>query len=468
MTNVGDPMVERILALIRDRTGLRLAPSRLLEADASVRRAMGRAGYRDPGPYLDALQTGEVTLDGLVAELTVRETYFFRDAAHFSFVRGRVLPDVLARRGHEHALRAWSAGCASGEEAYSLAIVLEDERRPAVVLATDIAREALCAAREGVYSRWSLRALDDTQIARWFRRVAADRWRLDDSARRCVSFEVHNLLKHAYPLLPAGIWGMDVIFCRNVLMYFDAAALEHVARGLHDSLANGGWLITGPSDPSLDGLGSLRAVITEAGVFYQRATIEAVRPRRTSTESTEPAPAQPCPAPSFATSATPPDPLDVAHEAFAIGDYDRVLALLRNARDEASALLYVRATANLGRSEEALHETQTRTRTHPLSTNLQFLEAVLLMTAGRLEDATRTLRRVLYLDPSSVIAHFVLGTVLRSQGRLDEARRAYRNARDLARSFPADAVLDLGEGERAGDLVEVADAELAMMQECGG
>jgi chemotaxis protein methyltransferase CheR len=278
-----------------------------------------------------------------------------------------------------------------------------------------------------------------------------------------VYFEFHNLLKHDYPLLRAGIWGMDVIFCRNVLIYFDTAVLEHVARGLHDSLANGGWLITGPSDPSLDGLGSLRAVTTEAGVFYQRARIETARPTRMASEAIEPEAVRLRSTPALAAT---PDPRDGASKAFAMGDYERVRALLCNAKDEASAVLYVRATANLGESDEALHAARRGARTHPFSTSLHFLEAVLLMDAERFEDAIRTLRRLLYLDPSSVIAHFVLGTVLRSKGKLDAARRQYRNARDLARLLPPDAILDLGDGERAGALAEMADAELAVMRQC--
>lgn len=315
MASVVDPTVERILALVLDRTGLRLAPARGLEAEASVRRAMGRAGQQDLARYLRLLQTGTVALDGLVAELTVRETYFLRDAAHFELVRSVVLPDVLARRGEGHALRAWSAGCASGEEAYSLAMVLE--ATPAVILGTDIAQDALRAAEAAVYGRWSLRALDDAQITRWFRPVG-ERWQLDDGIRRGVSFAVHNLLRHPYPSVSAGIWGMDVIFCRNVLMYFDASDREKVARGFHDSLADGGWLVVGPSDPSLDGLGSLRAVTTDAGVLYRRApSVARPAPARSETPFARLEAAAPLPA---APAVAPPSRLERAEQAFAAGD----------------------------------------------------------------------------------------------------------------------------------------------------
>jgi chemotaxis protein methyltransferase CheR len=470
MATFGDPAVERILALVLDRTGLRLARSRAREAAASVRRAMDRAGYRDPEQYLQVLQTRKLSLDGLVAELTVRETYFFRDAAQFDFVHRFVLPEVLARRGRGYGVRAWSAGCASGEEAYSLAMVLETAKIPGVILGTDIAQDALRVAREAVYNRWSLRALDDAQTAHWFR-PAGKRWRLDDGIRRRVSFASHNLLRDPYPLLPTGIWGMDVIFCRNVLIYFDASDLERVARGLHDSLADGGWLITGPSDPSLGGLGSLRAVTTEAGIIYRRSSGEVtIHPGSTPSPSVlqwvEPGPA---PAPSsFPSVPATLAPFEPAQQAFAAGDYERVRVLLHDAEDEASVILYLEALANRGESEEALRHAQTMTRALPLSTRLQFMQAILLIDSGRLEDAARALRRVLYLDASSVIAHFVLGAVLRRQNKPDAASRAYRNARDLARALPYEETLDLGEGVRAGSLADLAEEALALLKETGG
>jgi chemotaxis protein methyltransferase CheR len=230
---------------------------------------MARVGVVDVPRYVALLEAGRVPLDDLVTELTVGETYFFREPAHFEFIQNEVFPEVMKRRGADHVFRIWSAGCATGEEPYSLAIALVEAGLQGQVLATDISRTALWRAREATYRPWSLRGLDEERVQRVFRQ-AGDRWRLHARFGDLVTFQFHNLAQDAYPSLPAGIWAMDLILCRNVLIYFDKASIARVAHGLHTSLADGGWLITGPSDPPLDGLAPLVPVVTKGGVFYPK------------------------------------------------------------------------------------------------------------------------------------------------------------------------------------------------------
>lgn len=466
------PAFERIVAIVSDRTGLQVPRNRSSEAEAGIRRAMGKAGVREVSQYLELVRAEELSLDDLVTELTVRESYFFREAAHFDFIRQVVIPEVIGRRGHDHVPRVWCAGSAAGEEPHSLAIALEEDGLAANVLATDISHEALRRAREAIYGRWSLRGLDDTRLSRWFQR-AGERWQLDARIRQRVSFAFHNLAKHAYPSVPAGIWGMDLILCRNVLIYFDRPGVEHVARGLQDSLAEGGWLITGPSDPSLDGLGSLRAVTTDAGVFYRRSgsASHAETPPAIATSAKQCPASPPGPgrrAPSMPALPSTRDIVADPREAFAQGRYESVRALTRDARDESSAVLYVRATANCRSAEEAVKEARSQAERHPMCAELHFLEAALLLGAGQPHGAARAIRKVLYLDRSSVVAHLFLGSIHRRAGRLEEARRAYRNARDFARARPTEQRVPLAEGERAGSLADMANAELLLLETSGG
>src|SRR5262249_46874019 len=145
------PGYEALAALLGSRTGLAFIPGRRPQAELGMRKAMGRAGVDDPGRYRDRVAAEPALFDDLVVELTVGETYFYREPSQFEFIRREVLPGLRAVRDEADPARVWSAGCASGEEAYSLAMLFEDEGLGGRVrlLATDVSRPALARARRG-------------------------------------------------------------------------------------------------------------------------------------------------------------------------------------------------------------------------------------------------------------------------------------------------------------------------------
>ncbi len=477
-----NPAFEAVADLLVRRTGLVFGPTRRDGAEAGMRRAMGRAGVREPERYRDLLEADADALDDLVVELTVGETYFFREPAQFRFLRREALPDLRLRLGLGAPVRTWSAACASGEEAYSLAILLQEEGAAphSQVLATDISRAALTKARRAVYGAWSLRG-EGAAAAAPYLRPDGGRFVLDDRIHRRVRFEYLNLALDVYPSLVTDVWGMHIIFCRNVLIYFNPETIAAVARRLYETLAPGGWLLTAASDPPLAGHARFETVTTDAGVLYRRATgggcFEVARPTRTPVVPfvpVEPPAALPMPPPPPVVVAHPPpstlhpppvpaDPLAEARKALAEGDYERAAEWTRDRPDDAAAcLLNVRALANLdaARGERACAAAAAR---HPLSTELQYLHGVLLATLGRAGEAAQAVRRALYLDRSLAVAHFTLGSILERMGDAAGARRAYRNARDLCRARPADEPAPLSDGEPAGRLARAAAAQLAIL-----
>ena len=489
-----DPAYEAVADLLVQRTGLLFGPARRQGAEAGIRRAMGRARIGDPRRYLELLAADAAALDDLVVELTIGETYFFREPAQFAFLRRVVLPDLVQRFGPSASVRAWSAGCASGEEAYSLAIVLMEEGTgpQTHLLATDISRASLAKARRAVFGAWSMRGEGAAAARPYLFPDGDNRFLLDDRIRRRVHFEYLNLALDHYPSLATDTWGMHVIFCRNVLIYFNAETIQAVARRLHDSLAPGGWLLTAASDPPLAPYARFETVTTEAGVLYRRnAGVFSIGDgdRRTrgqgdkgtrGTESIQSAPPPPVqetfPAPLVPLSPCPlvplspcplvsvaSDPIAEARQAFAEGQYDRAADLTRGLPDDVAACtLHVRSLANLhvGRAAQASAEA---VGGDPLSAELHFLHGVLLVGLGRDDDAARAMRRVLYLDRSLAVAHFTLGAILERVGDADGARRAYRNARDLSRARPVDEAAPLSDGEPAGRLAEAAAMQLAVL-----
>jgi chemotaxis protein methyltransferase CheR len=467
------PGFEQVAQIVSARTGLSFAASGLIDAEARIRRAMARVNAPDVSRFLALVETDQLTLDDLVIDLTVGETYFFRESQHFDFIRDDIMPDVLRRRGRAHALRIWSAGCATGEEAYSLAILLEDAGLEGHVLATDISRASLQTARQAAYGTWSLRGADDAIVQRCFRHTG-DRWSLDTRFRSKVTFAFNNLARCLYPSVPAGIWDMDLILCRNVLIYLDKDSVRRVAQSLADTLSEGGWLITGPSDPPLKDIPTLAPVITEAGVFYRKGRPVHPSPpvRQWADDRREALPTRSVSGntphrPGMLPPAAGPDTAHAGsagiHAAFDAGDFERVLELTRHVHDAPVAALRVRAIANCRGSEAAAAELPLLICRFPLSIELHLLEALLHVAEARDLEAMQSLRRVLYLDRSLAIAHFMLAGVLRKQGRIDAARRAYRNARDLAAARPPEEPLALAEHERAGRLVELADAGMATL-----
>lgn len=443
----GASLVADLARILEERVGLVFSASREADLEAGARRAMARAGLRDEGAYAARLAADPALLDDLLAEVTVGETYFFREPDHFEFIRREVLPEAVARRGEEQPVRVWSAACASGEEAYSLAVLLDEVGLSdrGSILATDVSRPSLARAKKGVYSSWSLRGVDPRRVDRYFRRDGPA-FLLDDRLRRKVSFEYLNLALDAYPSLATGTWGLDLVLCRNVLIYFGKQAVERVAARLHATLVDGGWLVTGPSDPPLGGSAPFDVVTTPWGVFYRRrgprTAFLAQAPPATEVPEPPPAlPALPVPVPA----AAPPRPPAMPAEP---GEAERIRELA-NQRGPLEAA--VAAASSCARS--------------PLSAELRYLRGVLLWAAGRDAEAARELRRALYLDPSLAAVHFVLGSVLDRSGDMEGARRAFRNALSIAEACPPDGAAPLADGETFTRLAGAARARLELLEE---
>ena len=464
--------------LVRLRAGLWFPANRQHDLDVGIQRAMRRLGTGEQSAYLARLRADAAVLDDLIAELTVGETYFFRDPAQFDLLRTEVLPEIRRLRGAGHSIRMWSAGCATGEEAYSLAILAEEEGLAAqvAILATDITRTALARAREASYGDWSLRGRSREFVDRYFQR-RGNRVVIAPRFRRAVEFKYLNLAFDAYPSFLTGTWGMDLVLCRNVLIYLDARSVGDVAKRLYASLAAGGWLITGPSDPLLADHAPFAVTATPAGVIYRKpadspafaSAAPKVDPVAAIVEPEPPGAADlaaspPAAGPGEPATASGAEPVSRARVAAADGDWHRVVALTEAATGAEAGILRARALAGLGRGEAAERVAREAAARYPTFTELAFLHAILLMGLDRDGEAEAAMRRALYLDRSLAAAHFALGAVLRRLGRRQAAARAYRNARDLARARPADEIVPLSDGEPAGRLAEAAAAQLMLVE----
>jgi len=291
MRRYDDHVLDELISYASEWTGF----SRDAILPDAVRRAA--AGLGAPDEVLQRAARRDLpVVHALCQAVSVGETYFFRHPEHFRWLATRFLPEVL--EAGRASIHAWSAGCATGEEAYSVAACLLDllpwPRTVGVeVLGTDLLERNLAAARKGEYGAWSRRPSGPV-LHPIFKDAGNDRVRIDDTVRAVTRFAEHNLLDE-----PPGRF--DLIFCRNVLVYFSPEAVHRVARHLSRALAPGGALLFGSMDISEPPAGLVRAGTAELQIYR----LEGARPA----PRTAAARVTPDPLPPFVPRVRPPEPV---------------------------------------------------------------------------------------------------------------------------------------------------------------
>jgi chemotaxis protein methyltransferase CheR len=386
--------------LLRERTGLHLRPRTLSVLGELVQRRAAELGI-DAAAYAARLDRGpDVTeIDRLAAELTVGETHFFRGPPQFEALRRSIVPKLVERRQEQRKLWALSAGCATGEEAYSLAIVMR-EVAPAgfgvAVTGVDLNPRFLQKAERARYSPWSLRDVPESVRRRYFR-VEGDTYHLGEELRELVRFRHHSLAQA--PLGEAGISGIDLIVCQNVLYYLEPEARPRVVASLVDALAPGGVLLLGPVDHPGTEVPGCRSLPVGEVVAFERMGSPSIPPPPT----TRPRPPALRP---VTVPPPPPPPAPTLADAFAradAGDLGGALSLLG----------------------EVLEDAPEEPRAH-------LLEGLLLVELGRLEAALDAFRRCVYLDASMLLAHAGAAVAGMRLGRPELAERHMARLRALS------------------------------------
>jgi two-component system, chemotaxis family, CheB/CheR fusion protein len=242
-----DPAFEALLVHLRDARGFDFTGYKRASLTRRVERRMAQLGMTGHGEYLDHLEVHQAEFTALFNTILINVTAFFRDADAWEHLRTEVLAELLENKGEHDPIRVWSAGCASGEEAYTLAIVLaealgvEDFRRRVKIYATDVDEEALGQARQAVYGERAVRGVDPVLLERYFERVAAG-WTFRKDLRRSVIFGRNDLVQDA------PISRIDLLVCRNALMYFNAETQARVLGRFHFALADSGVLFLGKAE----------------------------------------------------------------------------------------------------------------------------------------------------------------------------------------------------------------------------
>ncbi len=493
--------VERFRAIVARRFGLDFEDAKLEQlADVLRRRLEKVGGAGGPAAYLDRLAGDRDELRAVVQHLTVGETYFFRYRDHFRALAETVLPARLEDTGGRRALRILSAGTASGEEAYTLAILAHERLRGAgapevQIVGIDLNPQSIAKATRAEYSSWAFRDTPADVRERYFRK-AGSAFELVEEIRARVVFEERNLTDDD-PLF----WcpeAFDVVFCRNVLMYFTPGAMRDVVGRIGASLRPGGYLFLGHAE-TLRGVSSdYHLCHTHDAFYYQRRDGLSAGPAR---ESFDVRGADAAPAAyqgggdswvedirraseRVAALAAPPDREELLADAPPAPGIDRegLLTLLREERfgDVMSVLHALPAGAkalpeaqllraalltNAGRFLEGAEACRALLAVDELSAGAHYLMALCCEQVGDRQAALDHDQTAAYLEPGFVMPHVHLGLLARRAGHLAQARAELSRAAALLPGEDASRILLFGGGFGREALATLCQSELRL---CGG
>lgn len=404
-----ETVVDTVAELLNLRIGLRPDPTLRGRLRRAIREEASRHG-QDPSAYVESLVADRGVLQGLMNQVTVQETGFFRHREQFDVLADDLLPEIAPR------VRIWSAACSNGQEAYSLAMLLEEADIDGVVIATDLSTAALQRTSAARYARRELAGVSAERLARHFVQDG-DKWQVNESVRRRVTTLHHNLLDP----LPPEVLGCQVVFCRNVLIYLSPDQVRIFLDRIADDLAPSATLFVGAAETIWQVTPRFEAVRQGNAFFYRRRESE--------------------PAPRNLTVDRPNQPVETRQRR----------------RDRAESPRSGTLTARPDRR----FPSSTVSASPPSTSEIAALEktAQEAVAAGDHDAAIVAFRKCAYLQPHDPLAQLHLGLALEAAGEADAATRAFGAARQALADAGADLSLEGLEGYTVAELIRLLDSK---------
>lgn len=475
---ISDGQLFEISQLVARHFGLHFAAPRWPDLERGVCAAAREWGCRDqPGSYIQQLLSTAVTknhLEVLAGHLTVGETYFFREKRSLEVFEIDIVPELMRTRP-DKLIRIWSAGCASGEEPYSIAIMLSRltaslREWNVEILATDLNTRSLEKASAGIYGEWSFRGVSPRIRSAYFEAAGKDRWAVSSAVKKMVSFAQLNLMDDFLPPF-LGSSTFDVIFCRNVLMYFTPEGMRKVVQQLHRCLASDGWLIVSSTEMSRQLFSGFTTIVFGDLALYRKSATQAqqspVLPsvlRDGEWFSTQPAERRlenpgPAAAPPDSTRHQGQDLLIQAEnmESRALIDKPETEGAVApgDPADAQAMLLRARTHADRGELVLALTWCDKAIAADKMAARSYYLRAIILQEQGLLPDALVAFQQTVYAEPRFVLGHFSLGNLALAHGRLRESQKHFENVLLSLASYKPEDIVPESEGLSAARLREM-------------
>ncbi|NOY79067.1 MAG: hypothetical protein GXO76_14540 [Calditrichaeota bacterium] len=381
-------------------------------------------------------------------EITVQETYFFRDQGQFQALIEYVLPALIEqKRNRDESLRIWSAGCSTGEEPYTIAIILNEYFQNILdwnilIRATDVNMVALQKAKKGVYRKHSFRGVSESIKSKYFF-SEGNSYFLKESIKTMVSFDYFNLASDTF--LPVGrgnTW--DIIFCRNVLIYFHKERIRSLLKRFHRALHEKGFLFLGFSENIFSYSRDFESVHYENSFFYKKKfpgkkpvrepNLRKSYPERAKGRATGHEGGRLTHRESRKGKKTFDEQLEVIKGLFSLEKYEQAHRMMSEIRivppEKEIEYLFLKAriSSNLSKLDEANHAINLILSKNALDKEAYFLKALILFRSNNVNGSIENFKKVLYVDPDYVLARLYLGDLYRMKDRFKLAQREYQNA----------------------------------------
>jgi len=459
--NLSDSELCRISGIISIKTGLSFPPEKYSSLINNLKSASGEFGFKDLNSFknwlLSASLTGE-QVQTLACHIIVPETYFWREPRVFTALQDLILPALVKEAAKKkRTIFIWSAGCSTGEEPYSIAIALhrafpnrEDLRIS--IIATDINEKALIKARRGIYGNWSFRNTPSWFRELYFRPVNEKDFEILPSIREMVSFHHSNLVETGdLPGIPAGST-IDLIFCRNVLMYFTRDWAEKLSARFCKLISDKGLLAVAACELSSGLFPEFTTVNFRGSVLFRKKSKEneikskpdlkfKFKPIVTRILSTSEPPKKPLLNPQ-------PDPVMISN---AKKTYDKDLLLTRDLAGKRDL-------------EDALTACNKMISDYRLDAPLYFLRASIYQDMGKNQEAIKSLKQAVYADPDYIMGHFTLANLYFQQGNKNTAEKYYRNAISLLSSKSNNEIPEGSDGMSVNQIRQIVRRNLEKVE----
>lgn len=474
MNLIEDDILERFKMVIESNLGLSVRTEDNESFRKTLRARMKIHGIVTPEEYLCFLESGSMAgkkeWKALILLTTTGESYFFRDKGHFHLLQNSILPELITNKERLRSLRIWSAGCSTGEEPYSIAILL-DMLLPDLngwridILGTDINEEFLQKAERGIYSEWSFRLLDKEIQRKYFTRHP-EGWKIQEHVKKMVKFQYGNLMEAGFYSHYPEICNMDIIICRNVFIYFKAESVSSVFKNFIQILNQEGYLITGHGELYGLNLTGLRQIMSPDAVIYKK-TLEPKVPDPPIARSPEPIKENKSAkdkvkqivtkelAASKKVETKPHTTMPDVQELISTGRYaeavEKTAKLELANRDKSIIMLSIaQAYANSGKYEHAESCCRKSITLHAESADPYFLLAQIAEAQGNDEEAKLLLNKTIYLNPACIPAYCELGGLFERHNDHARAKKYRITAIELLITLPAQMIVkpyDIAAGE---------------------
>ena len=489
---ISDTMLLKLSEFIENKLALSFTEERWDDLERNIKAAALEFGYPDVSSYLQNILNNPMNrrqAEQLASYLTINETYFWREPLSFEALENIIIPEMVEKkRNDDKRLRIWSAGCSGGEEPYSIAIAItktipDYQNWNISILATDINPRILAKANEGIYGSWSFRKVPQGFQERYFRKVSQNKFEIIPKIKKMVSFEYLNLAEDEYPSPLNNTNAMDIIFCRNVLMYFNQKRFRQVVDGLSRSLLNGGYLLVSSSELSSQNFPGFKPVNLPGIVLYKKSD------RKQFFDKSDPF-IYPIPddysqnlVHEFKESDVHSDEqvltegdskhqeekiisndepiLEQVVQIYESGNYAGVIdGFDKKELSEEELMLLIRSYANKGELKRAQELCHIAIGSQKLNAKIHYLCATIHQELNQPDEAISSLKRAIYIDDDFVLPYYNLANLYLKKGNLIDSKKCYQNILSILKKCEDHEIVPESEGLTSGRFREIINATI--------